>query len=545
MGRQSRFIPTIWAVVLTASVVWSDEEPVRYPRLDFSGGIGFNTMRITRSSAESKLDVNLRVFDGAWLQSIGGQLNITSLITPRFKVNSGLGGSVYWPLQTSSVGITDQQTRKAGAGLSSANVEFKLGANVERPLFEMTVGYGSISTSPDAKDFGGYLFKTACYPGFLLPGASGDYTGIRLHNGYFESFKQDLLLTIEERFHPVFDGSLGYVASYNFKKVFEIGGGAMLYHQLWQFRPEETTPTDPSDEDRVAVPDPDNPKDTIFYSLAGTKVMARFSLDPKPLLPFRDKLGKNDLKLYGEAAILGLKNYPAKIDSSRENGELKLVKIGYDNIRERIPVMVGFNAPTHPVVAYGLMPALMSVFLIGIEWDSTWSDTTGSDVFYKGDRLPNGTVYDGVRDSITYYYTKKHVDKRGFGYRPGRLAGWLAGSAVAGVAAFFLQRTVDVALGPDILAIEVEYYGTPYRHDGSTSPAPEQLPPEMKDGHQDDWKWAVIANKKISERVDVAFKIASDHLRHRDPSWWWQGTGVERLMKPDEWYWSLSIGVGF
>jgi hypothetical protein len=319
----------------------------------------------------------------------------------------------------------------------------------------------------------------------------------------------------------------------------------MLYHMLWQPRPEETTPTDPSDDDRVAVPDPDNLGDTIFYSLAGGKVMARFAFDPKPLLPFGDKLGDKDLRLYGEAAILGIKDYPAKIDSSRENGELKLVKIGYDKIGERIPVMVGFNAPTHPLVAYGLMPVMMSAFLIGIEWDSTWVDTTGSEVFHKGDTLPTGKVYDGVRDSITWYYTEKQKDERGFGYKPGRMVGWAIGSVVAGVGTFLLQRAFDVALGPDILTIEVEYYGTPYRHDGSTSPAPEQLPPEMDDGHQDDWKWAVSANKTIFERVNIGFKVASDHLRHRDPSWWWQGTGVERLMKPDEWYWSANIGVGF
>ena len=52
------------------------------------------------------------------------------------------------------------------------------------------------------------------------------------------------------------------------------------------------------------------------YTFAGTKIMARFSFDMKGLIPADSLfglLGKEDLKLYGEATILGLKNYPDPI----------------------------------------------------------------------------------------------------------------------------------------------------------------------------------------------------------------------------------------
>jgi len=69
--------------------------------------------------------------------------------------------------------------------------------------------------------------------------------------------------------------------------------------------------------------------------------MARFSFDPKGLFsPDATPvavLGKEDLKLYGEGAILGLKNYP-DTDAARN--------IGYDSLQWRLPVMVGFNVPT-------------------------------------------------------------------------------------------------------------------------------------------------------------------------------------------------------
>ena len=49
--------------------------------------------------------------------------------------------------------------------------------------------------------------------------------------------------------------------------------------------------------------------DSLWYTFAGTKIMARFMFDPKPLLGLTI-FGEEDLKLYAEAAILGVSNYP-------------------------------------------------------------------------------------------------------------------------------------------------------------------------------------------------------------------------------------------
>jgi hypothetical protein len=77
------------------------------------------------------------------------------------------------------------------------------------------------------------------------------------------------------------------------------------------------------------------PDSTGHYTFAGTKLMARASFDPKPLFKsFANRfLGPNDLRIYCEAAILGLKNYP----------------VYYDTISKRIPIMIGFNVPTFKV----------------------------------------------------------------------------------------------------------------------------------------------------------------------------------------------------
>jgi hypothetical protein len=62
-----------------------------------------------------------------------------------------------------------------------------------------------------------------------------------------------------------------------------------------------------------------------YYTVNGTMLAARFSLDFKPLF------GENvDFKVYGEAAMLGVKNYP----------------VFYTDPMERMPVMLGVNLPT-------------------------------------------------------------------------------------------------------------------------------------------------------------------------------------------------------
>jgi hypothetical protein len=98
------------------------------------------------------------------------------------------------------------------------------------------------------------------------------------------------------------------------------------------------------------------------YTFAGTKLMGRFSFDPKGFFPadnfFVGLLGKEDFKLYGEVAILGLKNY---VDTITANND------GYDNILWRMPVMIGMNIPTFRILN-----------VLGIEleyWDSPYANS--------------------------------------------------------------------------------------------------------------------------------------------------------------------------
>lgn len=94
------------------------------------------------------------------------------------------------------------------------------------------------------------------------------------------------------------------------------------------------------------------PRQTTYLTIKGTKAMARFAFDPKPLMGSPAWLGKSDLRLYGEAGILGIENQP----------------FYYERRSERIPMMLGFNLP-----AFGFL----DVLAVEAEYfDSPWPNNS-------------------------------------------------------------------------------------------------------------------------------------------------------------------------
>ena len=74
--------------------------------------------------------------------------------------------------------------------------------------------------------------------------------------------------------------------------------------------------------------------------------MARFTFDPKPLLGNSTLFGPEDLKLYSEAIILGVNNYPANPDSDKAWGNTVVNEFGYNKLMQKMPIMIGLNLPT-------------------------------------------------------------------------------------------------------------------------------------------------------------------------------------------------------
>lgn len=74
----------------------------------------------------------------------------------------------------------------------------------------------------------------------------------------------------------------------------------------------------------------------LRYSFSGLLVGGRISLNPMAVFGEVNPLGRDALKIYAEAAVLGWKNYPGF----------------YENRSERTPIMLGVNLPTFNFVDY-------------------------------------------------------------------------------------------------------------------------------------------------------------------------------------------------
>ncbi|MBD3392776.1 MAG: hypothetical protein GF418_11795 [Chitinivibrionales bacterium] len=506
---RARRAPTLLASLLLAGTIQTagarDDGGLH---VEFTGNAYLYVMRIVRSSATLFLDnLGVHFLEGAWLEGVGGGINADVEVSPRLRFNTGLGGSVWSPAQT-KLSRADWLGRRENAWINSASATVLLG-DLDRPPLQMKFGFFGFNTSPDAKDFGGYLYKGGCYPGYLYSGGGGaSVAGLQLHSDYFDFVTLDGLVTLELEY-PYFDFSFGLVPTFHVGDFLDVGAGLLAHRAI----PAVDTLTIPTSEQKGA---------SEGYTLQGTKAMARFSLDTRKAFDI-EALGENDLKLYAEAAIMGVKNYPAIEVSDEETGEV--VEVGYTDILERIPVMAGFNWPTHPLVAHGAVPAALSAFLIGIEPDSTW---------------PIDTLLDGQgEDSVV-----SATEVRGFEYKSWRMAAFGGAAVVAGVGTFVLEKVLRTRLRLDYLTLEVEYYRLPHEnhaiYDGN--PVPVRPRPGFEPG-QDDWRWAVLARKTLAERFTISAKVASDHFRTFNEFNW--PDPEERILGTDEWYWRLTFGVGF
>ena len=219
--------------------------------------------------------------------------------------------------------------------------------------FNIDFGYFPYKYNEDSRNLGEYLFRTGTYPQYII--TSFDFSAARLmglnlfgtlfrDGSLLSDLNYSLIADINLERATMGDLNVSGIASVSlFNRLLEIGGGFSLNSLVSAF--ENRTQPDTT----VAIPEYnpnglyiDKNGDTTTYTFAGTKLMARLSIDPKALFS-TDIFGKEDLKLYAEAAILGLKDYPVSLDTSYTGTR-------YDDILKRMPVMFGFNFPTFKIL---------------------------------------------------------------------------------------------------------------------------------------------------------------------------------------------------
>ena len=233
--------------------------------------------------------------------------------------------------------------------LSRADLLFKI---VDRDNISLMLdaGYFPFKYNSSVRNLGEYLFRSGTYPQYLITEIDfpmARLMGLRLDGSLGKTFNFDILLTTNVEWTAIGDFNLSGLFSWKPIPVFEIGLGGS-WCSIISVDWDKTTP--PADGSRYLDQIPGTNDTAIYnYTFAGQKVMGRLTLDLKQLFPWKDVFGAEDLKLYTEAAVLGLINYPVSMDGFTR----------YDTLLQRIPVMVGFNFPTFK---------LLDVLNVEVEW---------------------------------------------------------------------------------------------------------------------------------------------------------------------------------
>jgi hypothetical protein len=219
------------------------------------------------------------------------------------------------------------------------------------PFLSLTFGKFRYKYNPESRNLGEYLFRSGTYPAYLINNFDQPFarlTGLKISSSLFGMLHQDLLLTLETDIPPFYDASLSYLAGCDIGKFLDVGAGVEFAH-LFSVDESQTSPKDVKTKYVVG-------NSTNYYTFQGIKLMARASFDPKPFIP-QGFFGKEDLKIYSEAAILGLENYPANDSGDRFASQKNAY--GYDTLANKIAVLIGFNVPTFK---------LLDVLSLETEW---------------------------------------------------------------------------------------------------------------------------------------------------------------------------------
>ncbi|MBD3345840.1 MAG: hypothetical protein GF401_12325 [Chitinivibrionales bacterium] len=360
------FLTMISMVAIVGAETDKKEEPevTRKPlviKTSIEGG------RIIRGEDELYIEENA---NGQWIQRTSAMVLQEVMIGDHLKLKIGVGGQ-FWYSFPELDGMPQTLYTKFRAFIPTATGIYTFGP--EMAPFSLQFGSFSVKYNKEAKNLGEYLLRSNCYPGIVQTGGwdmiGGDFfsdrhnealigpryfaQGVQLTSHLLDStLQQSVLLHMERDFPPMYDLSLSYIGAYQPIPFVDVGLGATLNHIL-PADGEKTTPENKSsrykddmwvDENYPVAPLGVTGEDSARYvdsmsqgienyTFKGIKTMARITLDPKYFITW-DGFGEEDLKVYAEASVLGIKDYP----------------LFYDKILQRIPLMFGINLPTLKVL---------------------------------------------------------------------------------------------------------------------------------------------------------------------------------------------------
>lgn len=299
-------------------------------------------------------------------------VNVSQQMDEHNFISVGVGG-IFWKAFEQEKGEPEAKVIHFGPGISNAFLRYS-----PNETWNLTMGYFPYKYNASARNLGEYLFRTEAYPTVIFTGgwswmnsASYNAVGLKLSRGS-ETFTQDIGLFGEYFNAPIYDVTPAYVATWKPVAAFTWGGGVALHRYLspnTKIRKELTQEYGyyenfyiPGKDSGAGQParaprrltllesgvhsmaGADGVEDSVYYNDANNAgaqrktvqfdnravmLMTHATLDFNALLGLdREKVGA--FELYGEIALLGLKNYP----------------IFYTKYTQRMPVMVGASIPT-------------------------------------------------------------------------------------------------------------------------------------------------------------------------------------------------------
>jgi hypothetical protein len=335
--KKLQFRSVVLAAVLYAGGCFCPavaEEEIPTKSVKFTGYSSFAFGQIVKGLWEGNLSP---AYNHYWSHHVYAGVGFNARVSDNFQIVTRVEGKMWnaYPNQN----VRNWLTRNYSMWLDQANMTYGFGG-LDNPLFSITAGYFVYKYNQEVRDLGEFLFRSLTYPGFLIN--YFDFPAARLLGFKFSlnmlegNLKQDLFVHEECESYPFGNISFGYVASYNIMNIVEVGGGVDLC-RLLDINPELTTPKKAANYyirglvwDTLNLMWQADPDTNHFYTFKANKVMGHMTVDPKPLMgDVGGIMGKEDLKLYGEIAVIGLKNHP----------------FYYNDIKKRMPIMFGMNLP--------------------------------------------------------------------------------------------------------------------------------------------------------------------------------------------------------
>lgn len=409
------------AAVLATSLAFADDvkvedKPLAIGALSEFGFVDKGLFRTAEGSSISSME---------WVDHFGAFVTKQAIVNERLFLSAGLGGVFQFRKpETKGAGFAAHQRKAFFIGPTQSEAVYHLG-DVDNPWLKLGAGQFFYKYNPEAANLGEMLFRSGPYPTIVTTGgyvvvnsAAANVQGFKA-NYQAGPFKADMLLTTETNMPPFYDWSLGLVASYSLGEgLLDVGAG-VNFKRLIPVRPSRTKRkikdnayfkdatgkyfvgnvdfygnsaefnlnqakkayalgnnalgdhyASQSSRDSAAaeyvslvnnLPDGDPAKPAMnYYTSQGILLMVRATFDMKKLFTDFDS-GPDDLKMFFEANVLGVKNYP----------------VYYNKVTERIPIMAGFNLPTFRML--DLLSIQMEYF------NSPWYNNTN----YVGQKLSN------------------------------------------------------------------------------------------------------------------------------------------------------------